>query len=390
MKKVRVSVLFAMIGLAIMMAGRCVAEVFVRSENTNDVPPAAERIDQLKREFESLHRPLEVGTFVVSPSNSTRLYAPDAIVTIGGDGKQFLDRMTTAEAVYTLWPYLSDTNHDAEATLLLLSKLREGISSSAPLTQNSDSVVKYWPKDRKGMVARCKRCCQIAMVKETWWYPHKVLFDRKTVLAESKTNAAVRAAYVAAMQKALADPKIRTENPLEANDILGYLYILDKNAAASNFVDYIFYDARNKGEFRRKHEKLAGNDIHNDGFAVGLVALGSMGDQYLPRVLERFSKATPEERSVSVGGGALPMHAIHYFYAIRYSEEQALKAIESFKASNSNLTTNQIAALDEISAAIRTKKYRPDYFRMHEDGRPDWSAQCRQIPCPINNDINVI
>ena len=301
-------------------------------------------------------------------------------IVLTGETAQFANKYSTNELIYALWPYLDNHEYNAEAAIILLGTTGRKFLSPLILTYKDRRQPGNWSYLRSDYLDNCKIACRTALKQPNWWYPHKVFFDRKTVLAESKTNAIVRAAYVAAMQKALADPKIRTENPLEVHNIISCLYILDKKAAVSNFVDYIFYDFKNGGDLRRKHEKLTGNDILVEGHPVGLVAFGNMGDEYLPLVLERFSKATPEERSIEVGGGAMPMLAIYYFHSIRYSEEQALKAIESFKTSNTNLTKEQIAALDEIGDAIRTKKYRPDYFRMHELGRPDWSA-----PSPTNS-----
>lgn len=225
-----------------------------------------------------------------------------------------------------------------------------------------------WPQSRPYAVDKCRRLCRSVLGQPEWWYPHPVLFDRGLVLAESKTNAAVRAAHIDAMVKALADPKIRGENPLEVNNILLILDALKAREAVQTFVDYLFYDWRTGGDYCLREGDLIPPPRYdpnkpNNLSQVQLPAfmyLPRLGDVSVPLVIRRLANATEEERSVEIGGGAAPAIAIKYFMWLRLTEKQALDAIADFQSKEEDLSEEQKATLAEVTAAILEKKYRSD------------------------------
>jgi hypothetical protein len=178
----------------------------------------------------------------------------------------------------------------------------------------------------------------------------------------------LRAAHIEAMVKALADPKIRTDNPLEVNSILLILDALKAREAAQSFVDYMFYDWRAGRDYRLndgdmlplpRYDASKPHNLAQVQLPV-LLYLPRLGDVSVPMVLRRFANATDEERSVAVGGGAATAIVIKYFMWLRFTEQQALDAIADYQNKERDLSKEQIGALGELADAIKTKKYRTD------------------------------
>jgi hypothetical protein len=333
----------------------------------NQVTPDTNRVEQLKREFLSLKRPIDVGTFVEKPSTSLVIGNSIAYVTIGGDGKKFLEKATVKEVVYALWPFLDGVEHDADAALMLLCKLHVRISAGYELTQDSQSAKRSWPRERTGIVRVCKRSSQFALAEPDWWYPHNVLFDLTVVLEESRTNPVVRAGYIAAMQKALEDPKIRLENPLGVDETLVTLSFLNATEAAKTMVDYMFFDRSTGSDYRIPEDGTTNgfwdpNKPHNLGLPCNR-DLPRLGEACVPYVLARIADSSETERSTRVGGGAQTILPMFYFIAVGFSEEQAVAAIARFKQEHKELTNVQLGALNELVEVIEKKKFRPDGFR---------------------------
>ena len=318
---------------------------------------------KIRAEFSVLARPL--------PYNARswkREHITASWIELSGATRAFADRYSGEELIYALWPWLDDPDHAPEATILLLGitgyKLMRG-----PLTYVDQRHPGNWKFEGTGYVDECKIACRGALNQPAWWYPHKVLFDRDTVLSESKSNDVVRAAYVAAMQKVLTDSKIRTENPLGVREVLFLMYSLDRKASVPTFLDFLFFDGLHGQDFRRRSKTLPDDDIHKDGLTAGLAYLSRMGKEYVALVLRRFADATPEEMSVDVGGGAFPMLAVWYFHTVGLTEQEALKAIEQVKAENRSLSEVQKESLQMIADAVKSKKYRTRFMT-----RADWAV----------------
>ncbi len=297
-------------------------------------------------------------------------------IELTGRTKSFATRHSAQELIYAFWPWLDDPAHAPEATILLLGLTGRKMMTPQKLSYTDKTHSGNWSDLADSCIDECKIECRGTLNQPNWWYPHQILFDRETVLIESKTSAVVRANYIAAMQKALADPKIRTENPLAVREILSLLNYLDRKASVSTFLDYIFFDMYTGGNYRLKKEPVSVNDIYNseNGTFTGLACLAGMGAEYFPAVINRFAMATHEERSTHAGGGAIPMLAIFYFHAAGCRENAAVEAIHQYKVAHKDLTDEQKASLDEIMDAINTKKYRPSFMK-----GSDWAAPSNAV-----------
>jgi len=335
---------------------------------SSQTAPDTNRVEKLKREFLSLKRPIAVGTFVEKTSTSLAFGNSIAYVTIGGDGKNFLEKSTVEELTYALWPFFEDDKYDADATLMLLCKLHVRISATYELTQDSQSVKRFWPTERKGMIRLCKRSCQFALGEPDWWYPHLVLFDREKVLAECNDNPVARASYIAAMQKALANPNIRTENPLGVDETLGVLSALHAVEAAPTYVSYLLFDRTTGGDFRLATTNAMQLVDKTDSLPFEN-CLPQLKLKVAPLVLARIANATHDEMSCEIGGGGLPLLSINYFWLMHIREAQAVECVEAFIRAHQDYAEQQIANLDTILDAIKTKKYRPFFMN-----GSDWSA----------------
>ena len=292
-------------------------------------------------------------------------------IELTGRTQAFAERHSATDLIYALWPWFDDPQHAPEATILLLGVTHREMMRPQRLTYVDRANPGNWVRLASGYMDECKIACRGALGQPEWWYPHKVIFDRETVLKESKTNALVRSKYIAQMVQVLSNPQIRTDNPLEVKSILGLLCEIRAVNAASTFCDYLFYDWRTGRDYRFADEVSIGQGAYPNSALAAVACLASLGETTIPVVLDRFSRVTAEESSVNVGGGGAPVLAVRYFYLLHYTEQQAISAIEDFKLANRDLPEVRIARMNELVEAIRGKKYRPRFFRAN---RSDWAA----------------
>ena len=336
-------------------AGRAAGDGAPRSPD-----PYEALVAKIGQEFLTISKHVDYRIEVTRPRRSVRFDDGSSRIRLKGAALDMSKRYTLADLATGLWCYLDDPDHVLAASVILYAKAGETFMGAGG-------------GGRPGNGESCKVTVRRALGQPEWWYPHPVLFDRGRVLAESKTNAVVRAAHIEAMVKALADPKIRTENPLEANNILLILDALKAREAVQTFVDYMFYDWRTGGDYRLREGDLIPPPRYdpnkpNNLSQVQLPAfmyLPRLGDVSVPLVLHRIANATAEERSVDVGGGAAPAIVIEYFRWLRFTEQQALDAIADYQSKHEDLSEEQKTALEEVAAAIREKKYRTDALLKH-------------------------
>ena len=183
--------------------------------------PSPEVIAETQAAFLALPRPLGYKHVLDRPASNLAISSLDAEshIELFGGARTFVDGTPAQDLIYALWPFLTNQTYDAEAFILLQGKLAPKMASDLMLTYQEAKRPGTWPSYRAHLVERCQRLCRSALNQPEWWYPHPVLFDRGQVLAESRTNAVLRAAHIAAMVKTLDDPKIRADNPLEVKNI---------------------------------------------------------------------------------------------------------------------------------------------------------------------------
>ena len=296
-------------------------------------------------------------------------------IELNAGARTFGEKYTAKELIYSLWPWLDDAGHAPEATIMLLGVTGRQMMRSQKLTYVDSGKPGNWASLAPGYIDECKIACRLALSQPDEWYPHQVLFDRDAVLAESKTNALTRANYIGAMQKALADPKIRTENPLGVEETLNLLCSLGATEARSTFLDYLFFDWKAEMDYRigTTTGSYPGKPDVYHAYLPCIAYLARMGSNNVPMVLQRFADTSVDERLIGENGGGSPVAAIRYFYLLGFTENQAIKSIEDFRQSKrGQLTDKQIEALQEIVDVIKEKRHRPDYFKV---GHPDWAEQ---------------
>jgi hypothetical protein len=262
------------------------------------MPPSEERIAAVRREFDTLIRPLDFHVKTQRMDHFDLTW-----FALDGEAQRLADRYSTVELVYSLWAYLDDTNREAEAAVVLLAKTGKKMMYPA-LTFRNATRPGNWSQFRTGYLDYCRIACRQVLGEPEYWYPHKVLFDFKT----------------------------GRDYRVEAGDSIS------------------------RGEYR---DALMGPEC-----------LAQLGSDALPFFLARLADATPEECSVEVGGGALPVLAVRYFYLLRLTEQTSVQSILDYKRAHRELTQRQALALDTVLEAVRSKKYRPFYM-----ARSDWAAK---------------
>lgn len=338
-------------------AGRAAGDGAPRSPD-----PYEALVAKIGQEFLTISKHVDYRIEVTRPRRSVRFDDGSSRIRLKGAALDMSKRYTLADLATGLWCYLDDPDHVLAASVILYAKAGETFMGAGG-------------GGRPGNGESCKVTVRRALGQPEWWYPHPVLFDRGRVLAESKTNAVVRAAHIEAMVKALADPKIRTENPLEANNILLILDALKAREAVQTFVDYMFYDWRTASDYRLKigeapsrHSSTTEAEHYERTTIGGIVQsplpcihiLPNLGSDYVPLALRRIANSTPEERAVYEGGGAVTACALYYFIFLRFTEKQALDAITDYQDKEEDLSQEQKDALGELAEAIRGKKFRTD------------------------------
>jgi hypothetical protein len=282
-----------------------------------------------------------------------------------GDMKALVTAHGLPTLIYALWRYLDDPVYEAQAFLVLSAARNSSIFCSS-LTYRSKADPGNWP-DWRGALLRGFKCdCATALGEPTNdWYPHKVLFDPATVLAES-VDPTTRAAHVEAMRAALRDPALRVENPAAVNDIIELLWDLDAKDAAAEIAPYFLYSWKQAGTFRATPGSL---DIGLDQLAVkGVCEVGVeclaipflakvAGQSSGPLVLEQYAATTAADRVVAEGGGCAPLFFLNYAVSARFSRSGAVAAIDSFLQAHPSLPAQQAAALTELRGIVLSGQY---------------------------------
>jgi hypothetical protein len=338
------------------MGGQAFAQAFTPSPPAT--PPDERKVEAARNEFLALERPIEYRS--VADRNDPKIYLH--WIELRGSTKMFADKWGTSVLVYALWGFLDDPVYDAESTIILSGHLGGRGIGAWHITYRDRSNVGNWPQVKEYFAEDCKNDCRSAMNQPSYWYPHPVLFDRATVLAESATNAAVRANYIAAMVKVLADPKIRTENPLEVQSILLILGALKAREAASTFVEYMFYDWRTGHDFVLTSTNQLKQSIYEVNPPL-LTCLRPLGKDVVPLILERFANASAQEVSCQPGGGALPVFLVNYFFLLGLKPDEAAALVEEYKADKVGPTETQLMRLDTLGRAIREGSHRAFFMK---------------------------
>lgn len=277
-----------------------------------------------------------------------------------GETANFIGKYDLPTLALSLWPLLDDPARAADASACLFGAMKTQLGGTSPAIVKDTQL--------------CKWAVRRAFNQPNWWYPHQILFDRETVLIESKTSAVVRANYIAAMQKALADPKIRTENPLEVKSILGLLCELKAVEAVATFCDYLFFDWKTGSDYIIQDVERTKLGEYPSSALAAIACLARLGEPCFPDVINCFANATDIEYSAIQGGKGVPILATRYFHLRMMKEEDALQKIDAYKKSHRSLTDRQAARLDTLVNDIRAKKYRPSSMK-----GSDWAAPSNAV-----------
>jgi hypothetical protein len=347
-----------------------------------DTVPSDALVETVRQEFLALPRPLEYDATI-----TYNFVSGDwATLSLKGATKAFADAHAIPELAYALWRHMDGPPHDAEALIILMGKLGGGTFVGEALSYRDATDVGNWPKFGDTWIHSCKNDIKEALGKlyHEGWYPHKVLFDADTVVAERK-DPVKRTAHVEAMRAALRDPTLRVENPLGVEDILGLLSQLHATEAAPDVAPYFFYSWKQRGTFRANPGSLeiglellaaeGARDVGAECLALSFLARG-VGRDSMPLVLEQYSNTTAEDRLVAEGGGCAPLFFLHYAVLLRIPRAEAVAAIDGYVQAHPGLSPGQTDALNGLRTIIQSGQYQTD--RSFFDIAPGWEP----IPPP--------
>lgn len=225
---------------------------------------------------------------------------------------------------------------------------------------------------------------------------------RRNMVEVSRVDPERRASLISRLTTLLADPNVRRDNPLGIPDALHELIRLEALEAESTLVAYMFYDTNRGSDFRLIDgdlDVLTGRRSQSERVASHQHAptAGSLwcvtwaGTNFVPKVLERLSQATPEEMSMDVGGGAVPFLAFKYFAALRnggrsdskLTPDECVRMIQSYKGCHPTMSAEQKTRLDVIIDVIEKRTWSSDDSLDSEDpGERAWAPSFATEPWP--------
>jgi len=328
------------------------------------------RVAEAREEFTALCKKQQWAHVIDKPNTSLFGDNGDSHIELKAPLKAFAQKYTPAEVAAALWDVAGDPGRarDVAAYIRGAEGRRGGMPGKADpyRTQEELYVMAKLPR-RPPPREPPKNLSELNPP-----FPFRPSFtglDGQQVHRECRDNPALRAEYIGAITKILADPGIRKENPLETKNLLDILffYLKAEEAIPTTLADYFFYDSTT-GEDYRLQEK----DLRMSEGGTGLMPgqnvwqtpcqayLKLFGKGHIPVALKCFSNAPKIARTVETGGGGSPLLAVFYFWRLGLPIDEALQSVEDYKTAHPDLTDEQKEALDEIMTFIREKRFCTD------------------------------
>ena len=344
-------------------------------------PPPAARLVEIRDAFVKMPRPIAYDIVVHRGGWSGNTFR----VPLKGKTQSWATQFSTWELIYALWPYLDNRRYDAEACILLTGKIGSVHVGSTYTTFVDQSNLGDWDHERRMLVEWCKSDCRVAVGQSSnpFWKPHQVLFQYDYKKFQAMADKPVeRAEWIEKLRGWLRDPEVITNNPMEVYKIARALSNLKATEAAPEIAELLFYDWQQGGNYRFDldfYEKF--RPLDNIGYyysdkvermQIGPPAECRMmavlravaGTNAIPLALGRYLRTSAEDRLEKPGGGYASALMIRFFTLLKktgwnnyFTQADAIVAIQAYKASCKDLTTDQKALLDDLIATIKSGRY---------------------------------
>ena len=336
-------------------------------------PPPQERVEQIRREFLALKRPLD---FTVKVKDGGWRGGDVSELVLGGATARFAKKYSNVELVHALWTILDDPQTEADACMVLYGKIapkRHGghFSSYVSPQQPGD-----WEFERKDNVRFCKSKCRgvVGQGGNPFWKPHPILFqydyEKFRAMADQPTE---RAEWIGKLRGWLRDPEVIANNPLEVYKIINTLSLLKANEATPEVAKLLFYSWEQAGNYRydpeffREPYNWGSQDDGKDLERAYLMIWPSCPAlEFLTRIprksaltniLDVYVQSSPEDRKIGIGGGNAPAFVLSFCKGSGLTQNDTIDAIKAYKTSSKDLSPAQRTLLDDLIATIKSGKY---------------------------------
>ena len=327
-------------------------------------PPPQERVEQIRREFLALNRPLD---FTVKVKDGGWRGGDVSDLVLGGATARFAKAYSNVELVHALWPMLDDPKTDADAFMVLFGKIAPSRYGGHFPSYRSPQQPGDWAVRRKDDIRICKSKCLgvVGQGGNPFWKPHPILFqydyEKFRTMSDQPTD---RAEWIGNLRGWLRDPDVVTNNPLEVYKIAVALRDLKAAEAAPEIAELLFYDWQQGGNYRDSN-KVERMEIGPPAECMMLSVLPAVaGTNAIPFALGRYLRTSAEDRMEKPGCGYAPALMIRFFIGLpkvgnrgRYTQADAIGAIQAYKASRKDLAPDQKAILDDLIATIKSGRY---------------------------------
>jgi hypothetical protein len=363
-----------LVSLAMVLAAAMSAEgVLIYLGLEEPPPPPQERVEEIRREFMALKRPLD---FTVKVKDGGWRGGDVSELILSGATARFAEKYSNVELVYALWPMLDDPKTDADASMVLFGKIAPSSHGRHFTNYRSPQQPSDWEERRKDDVRICKLKCRevVGQGGNPFWKPHPVLFQydyKKFQAMADKPDE--RAEWIGKLRGWLRDPEVVANNPLEVYKIINTLSLLKANEATPEVAKLLFYSWEQGGNYRydpeffREPYNWGSQDDGNDLARAYLMIWPSCpalefltripGKSALTNILDVYVQSSPEDRKIGIGGGNAPAFVLSFCKGSGLTQADTIDAIKAYKTSSKDLSPAQRTLLDDLIATIKSGKF---------------------------------
>lgn len=363
-----------LVSLAMVLAAAMSAEgVLIFPGLEEPSPPPQERVEQIRREFMALKRPLD---FTVKVKDGGWRGGDVSELILRGATARFAEKYSNVELVHALWPMLDDPKTDADASIVLFGKIAPSSHGRHFTNYRSPQQPGDWAVRRKDDIRICKLKCRevVGQGGNPFWKPHPILFQYDDKMFRAMADKPdERTEWIGKLRGWLRDPEVIANNPLEVYKIINTLSLLKANEATPEVADLLFFSWSQGGNYRydpeffREPYNWGSQDDGNDLERAYLMIWSSCpalefltripGKSALTNILDVYVQSSPEDRKIGIGGGNAPAFVLSFCKGSGLKQDDTINAIKVYKTSSKDLSPAQRTLLDDLIATIKSGKF---------------------------------
>ena len=354
-------------------------------------PPPQERVEQIRREFLALKRPLD---FTVKVKDGGWRGGDVSELMLRGATARFAEKYSNVELVHALWPMLDDPKTDADASIVLFGKIAPSSHGRHFTNYRSPQQPSDWEERRKDDIRICKLKCRAVVGQggNPFWKPHPILFqydyEKFRAMADKPGE---RTEWIGKLRGWLRDPEVIANNPLEVYKIICTLTALSEKEVPPELFNLILYDWRTGQSYRFRRSDYPQENIHSGNelsYAAGSMNSFCTVMMYMTSalplddfgmILDWYVATTDEDRALGEGGGNAAALIVQFCFRAGsgFTQVETVEAIQEYKRTGQTLSSGQSQILDELCNIIQSGKYQQESYFLSQNwfGKLPFSRQ---------------